>query len=340
MTAPQTRTKRLAGVVGLALTAVIGIGSIAGANAARDDLTPKAYEALVDQGLGNVKVDFDGREATLSNGSPEELARAEKIVEAIPGVRWADVDSDRTNLPEPPTFSITRLADGVNLSGVVPNAQVAKQLEAAAADSFGTVTGYVTVDRRVGTADWLTTMPKLIPNVADVDGLTLSVDGDSLAIGGSVDSQADIETVTGLIEPTLGSLTLDNTLKIATSARSGVAGVLGSKDVTALRAATVYFARGSSTLDARSRTGLDVIADLLRRNSGVELEIGGHAGPDDPARGKVLSDQRVTAVKDYLVAAGIDAARLSTRSYGSDPGTSGDAFAEQYRRVDFIVKGN
>jgi outer membrane protein OmpA-like peptidoglycan-associated protein len=339
VTTPQN-TKRFAAITGLALAGVIGVGAVVGSNSAAHDLTPKAYKALVDGGLSNIKVDFDGREAKLSNGSPEDLAKAEKIVEGVKGVRWAKVDTDpSTTLPKPPTFSISRSADGVNLSGVVPNAEIAAQLKAAAKASFGNVTGDLKVDPNVGTADWLVTMPKLIPNVAEVDNLALSVDGDSIAIGGTLDSQTSIDTLTGLVAPSLGDLSFDNTLKVG-QPDAGDSGALSAEDATALKASTVYFARGASTLDARGKAGLDVIADVLKRNPGVELEIGGHAGPTDPARGKILSDERVAQVKDYLVTAGIDAARLSTRSYGSDPATGGDAFAEQYRRVDFIVKGN
>lgn len=333
MTTPQTNTKRLAGLTGLALVAVIGVGSVVGSNSTRDDLTPKAYEALVDNGLSNVKVDFDGREAKLSNGTPEELAKAEKIVEGVEGVRWAKIDADGSkSLPKPPTFSIRRTADGVTVSGVVPNGAIAAQLTDAAA-SLGTVTGDLKVDRKVGTAPWLTTLPKLIPDLEGVGDLALSVDGDSIAIGGTLTTQDGVDAVSGLVEPAVPGLTLDNTLKVDSKA-------LSPEQAADIDAATVYFARGSSTLDAKSKAALLTLADVLLRVPGIELEIGGHAGPSDPARGKILSDERVAAVKNFLVASNVDAARLSTRSYGSDPETDGDAFAEQYRRVDFIVKGN
>lgn len=333
MTTPQTNTGRLAGLTGLALVAVIGVGSIAGSNSTRDDLTPKAYEALVDNGLSNVKVDFDGREARLSNGTPEELAKAETIVEGVEGVRWAKIDADgASSLPEPPSLSITRNADGVSLSGVVPNRAVAARLKDAAA-SLGKVTGALKVDPSVGTAPWLGTLPKLIPDLEGVGKLALSVDGDSIAIGGTLATQGGVDTVTRLVEPAVPGLTFDNTLKVDSTA-------LTPEQADEVDAANVYFARGSAKLDAKGEAALLALADVLQRVPGVELEIGGHAGPSDPVRGKILSDQRVAAVKDFLVASGIDASRLSTRSYGSDSETDGDAFAEQYRRVDFIVKGN
>ncbi len=333
MTTPQSNTKRLAGLTGLALVAVIGIGSIAGSSSTSNDLTPKAYKALVDAGLSNVKVDFNGREARVSNGTPQELARAEKIVEGVDGVRWAKIDTDSgKSLPKPPTLSMTHNAEGVNLTGVVPNGAVAGQLRDAAA-SLGKVTGDLKVDPSVGTADWFATLPKLITDLEGVGNLALTVDGDSIAVGGTMSTQGGVDAVAKLVEPAAVGLTFDNALKVDSKA-------LTSEQAEEVDAANVYFARGSSTLDAKGKAALLALADVLLRVPGVELEIGGHAGPTDPVRGKALSDERVAAVKDFLVSSGIDASRLSTRSYGSDSETDGDAFAEQYRRVDFIVKGN
>ncbi len=333
MTTPPTNTKRLAGLTGLALVAVIGVGSVVGSNSTRDDLTPKAYKALVDNGLSNVKVDFDGREAKLSNGTPEQLAKAEKIVEDVEGVRWAKIDADGDgSLPEPPRLSITSNADGITLSGVVPNRAIAAQLTDAAA-SLGKVTGRLKVDPHVGTAGWLGTLPTLIPDLEGVGRLALSVDGDSIAIGGTLATQGGVDAVSRLVEPAAPGLMFDNTLRIDSTA-------LTPEQADEVDAASVYFARGSSKLDARAKAALLKLADLLLRVPGVELEIGGHAGPSDPVRGRALSGERVAAVKAFLVKSGVDASRLSTRSYGSDSETDGDAFAEQYRRVDFIVKGN
>ena len=333
MTTPQTNTKRLAGLTGLALVAVIGVGSVAGSNSTSNDLTPKAYKALVDNGLSNVTVDFDGREAKVSNGTPEELAKAERIVEGVEGVRWAKIDTDGgTSLPRPPSLSLTRSGDAFNLSGVVPNAAIAAKIKDAAT-SLGTVTGALKVDPKVGTADWLTTLPKVIPDLEGIGDLALSVDGDSLAIGGKLATQGGVDAMSALVEPAVAGLTLDNTLTVDSTA-------LTAEQADEIDAANVYFARGSSTLDDKGKAALLTLADVLLRVPGVELEIGGHAGPSDPVRGRILSDERVAAVKDFLVESGVDASRLSTRSYGSDSETGGDAFAEQYRRVDFTVKGN
>ncbi len=91
-------------------------------------------------------------------------------------------------------------------------------MKAAASATFGSVTGDLRIDPNVGTADWLTTMSTLIPDAADVDDLSISVDGDSLALGGSLDSQAEVDALTGLVEPSLGDLSFDNTLEVGSGA--------------------------------------------------------------------------------------------------------------------------
>ena len=159
------------------------------------------------------------------------------------------------------------------------------------------------------------------------------MDGDSIAIGGSLTTQEGVDAVTALVEPAVPGLTLDNTLKVDSDSMS-------AEQASYVDAANVYFAPDSASLDDKSKAALLTLADVLLRVPGLELVIGGHAGSADSVRDRALSDARVAAVKAFLVASNIEASRLSTKIYGSDPDTDGDAIAEQNRRVDFIVKGN
>lgn len=288
----QTNTKALAGLTGLVLALVVFVGAFVGSSSAADDLTAAAYEALVAEGLGNVRVDFDGREATLTHGSAEQLARAEKIVEAVDGVRWAKIDTDgSSSLLAPPILSITRNVDGVNLSGVVPNAEIASRLTEAAAATFGTVSGELRVDPKVDTADWLVTMPGLIPHMGEVEDLSLSVDGDSLAIGGSLGSQTAKEALAELVEPSLGNLSMDNTLRVDEElAETGTAGPV------------VTGAHPGAGQDGFVRAQPQVREDARRP---VLLEVGVNAGQSEVtnrgiAMGAKIDDRQVRRV-DFIV---------------------------------------
>lgn len=79
----------------------------------------------------------------------------------------------------------------------------------------------------------------------------------------------------------------------------------------------VLFTSGSAELLPVSGDELDRLAELLSKAPGYSVEIVGHTdniGEDDD--NLQLSRQRAEAVRDYLVAAGISPARISTRGDG------------------------
>lgn len=103
----------------------------------------------------------------------------------------------------------------------------------------------------------------------------------------------------------------------------------------------VYYAFDSSKPLAYSVSAANYVANFLKRNPSVSLEIKGYAdelGPED--YNIKLSEKRAKAVYDILVAAGIDASRLSYKGYGEDTSvdkSSADA-RQMARRASFEVK--
>lgn len=81
------------------------------------------------------------------------------------------------------------------------------------------------------------------------------------------------------------------------------------------------FSSGSAELAAADRARLQAFAEALKRPqlANVRVRIEGHT---DSSGGRAinlaLSQRRAQAVADYLVAHGIDAARLEVRGYGYD----------------------
>lgn len=103
----------------------------------------------------------------------------------------------------------------------------------------------------------------------------------------------------------------------------------------------VYYAFDSAQPLGYSTSSASYVANFMKKNPGVSIEIKGFAdeiGPED--YNMKLSEKRAKAVYDLLVASGIDAARLSFKGYGEDTSvdkSSADA-RQMARRASFEVK--
>jgi peptidoglycan-associated lipoprotein len=104
---------------------------------------------------------------------------------------------------------------------------------------------------------------------------------------------------------------------------------------------TVYFDFDSSTIDGETKSALEGNADYLKANKNVDVQIEGHC---DERGGRqynlALGERRAKAVRDYMVALGVESKRLSTISYGSErPKAEGsdEAAWSQNRRANFVV---
>ena len=87
----------------------------------------------------------------------------------------------------------------------------------------------------------------------------------------------------------------------------------------------VLFAVDQSTIDEAARATLTGQADFLARNPEYTALIEGHADERGTREYNLaLGDRRASAARDYLLAKGIDAARIRTVSYGKErPAMSG-----------------
>ena len=107
----------------------------------------------------------------------------------------------------------------------------------------------------------------------------------------------------------------------------------------------LYFDFDKATFKTESYTELNKLEAMLRENSRVVVEIGGHTdGVGSVAYNLFLSRKRAEAVKDYLVHKGIDARRVKAKGYGKTrPLASNDDEddgRELNRRVEFKVLAN
>lgn len=103
----------------------------------------------------------------------------------------------------------------------------------------------------------------------------------------------------------------------------------------------VWFGFDSAELSDEGRATLDAQAEWLKQYGSVSLVVEGHCDERGTREYNLaLGQKRASAVKKYLVAAGVEASRLETVSYGKERpeavGSSEDAWAQNRRGVSII----
>ncbi len=106
----------------------------------------------------------------------------------------------------------------------------------------------------------------------------------------------------------------------------------------------VLFDLNKADLKPEAETLLGRVVDYLKKNPQYVVEIQGHTDSTGPkAWNDTLSQMRADSVRDFLVAGGVPAERLSAKGYGSaDPIAPNDTKEgrQQNRRVDFQPSEN
>ncbi len=104
----------------------------------------------------------------------------------------------------------------------------------------------------------------------------------------------------------------------------------------------IYFVTGSAKLQARSNKGLKEVADIMKANPTMQLDIHGHTdnvGKDD--YNQTLSDNRAASVRAYIVSQGIDESRLHAQGFGETTPVADNKTAagrQKNRRVEMKLR--
>jgi outer membrane protein OmpA-like peptidoglycan-associated protein len=87
----------------------------------------------------------------------------------------------------------------------------------------------------------------------------------------------------------------------------------------AINLAGVNFGYNSHELTDEARRILDRVADILSQHADLHLQVAGHTDAQgDPAYNQWLSLQRAQAVRDYLVAQGVNSGHIGAAGYGGE----------------------
>ena len=80
-----------------------------------------------------------------------------------------------------------------------------------------------------------------------------------------------------------------------------------------------YFDYDSAVLSQQTLSGLLNVADYLKSNLAIQILVEGHCDERGTREYNLaLGDRRASAARDYLVAKGVNASRLTTISYGKE----------------------
>ncbi|HWK36856.1 peptidoglycan-associated lipoprotein Pal [Sphingomonas sp.] len=106
---------------------------------------------------------------------------------------------------------------------------------------------------------------------------------------------------------------------------------------------TVHFGLDIYDIDSEARAILDTQAQWLQRYPNVRVTVEGHCDERGTREYNLaLGDRRANAAKNYLAARGIDAARISTISYGKERpaalGSDEGSWAQNRRAVTVTLQ--
>jgi peptidoglycan-associated lipoprotein len=104
---------------------------------------------------------------------------------------------------------------------------------------------------------------------------------------------------------------------------------------------TIHFATDSSDVDGEARSILTKQAAWLQKNPNVRVTVEGHCDERGTREYNLaLGDRRANSAKNFLVSAGVSAARISVISYGKErpvaTGSDEDAWAQNRRAVTVV----
>ncbi|URW74628.1 peptidoglycan-associated lipoprotein Pal [Sphingomonas donggukensis] len=143
------------------------------------------------------------------------------------------------------------------------------------------------------------------------------------------------EGIAGQVDPNAGQNTGPGTGAVVPGSREDF--------MRSVTSDTVLFGLDMFDIDSQARAVLDTQAQWLQRYPNVRISVEGHCDERGTREYNLaLGDRRANAAKNYLIARGVDAGRISTISYGKErPAAQGSdeaSYAQNRRAVTVTLQ--
>jgi outer membrane protein OmpA-like peptidoglycan-associated protein len=155
--------------------------------------------------------------------------------------------------------------------------------------------------------------------------------------------QQRVSLLFGLLMISAALLGRANSLEAQTLAEHGAGAAHESDDGLVLTLGDVVFDAGKATLQSSAVTAIDRLAQLLNVYPERSVRIEGHTDSvGDAAANQALSERRAAAVRDALLARGVDAARVEAVGFGATHPVADnrtESGRQKNRRIDIVLSG-
>jgi outer membrane protein OmpA-like peptidoglycan-associated protein len=254
-----------------------------------------------------------------------------------------------------PRFTLSNENGLVRYSGAVNDEASRTAIVDALKTVYGAdkIEGDIAVDPNRGAAPWLVNLLTALEGL-NVPGVQATFDGNAVNLGGVI-GEKDRDRIANSLKSTLGGGLVYGTLSDTVAGRvaeanEGVSSALaglrqgftGNELVGILNRSVINFPTAGSEVPAAALPLLLTAAGYIKQlPAGTVLEVSGHTdNTGDAAANVKLSQDRADAVRNVLVQAGVDPARLTAKGYGSaNPIASNDLLEGRFRnrRIEYHV---
>ena len=165
--------------------------------------------------------------------------------------------------------------------------------------------------------------------------------GDSTASSSSSTASASGSSSSGSSGSSSTSSTSSSGSSSSSASSSAAAGTDSAADKLASIGNTVYFSYDSAALDGNSQATLYRQAAFLNGNPSLTVTIEGHCDERGTREYNLaLGERRAAAARDYLLAQGVDPARIKVISYGKErpamAGSTEESWAKNRRAATVL----